>query len=197
MIDSFQESFKQVGNDEALAYFYCDRNQPDRRDPSLILSSFVRQLATPRDDDSIHRSIVREYTKARQTAFASGKLKMAESQALLAELFEGNPQTILVVDALDECDETTRLDFMNILDKLIYESSTPVKVFVSSRRDRDIKDHFEHVLNMEITATDNKDDIATFVNHRIATSPRYWQDIISQETKGRICGIIEAKSEGM
>lgn len=72
----------------------------------------------------------------------SGKLKAEESQTALADLFRLYPQITLVVDALDECDKKSRSDFIGILDKLIAESSKPVKILISSRRDRDIERRF-------------------------------------------------------
>ena len=122
---------------------------------------------------------------------------MEESRAVLAELFRVYPKITLVVDALDECDKETRSDFLDILDKLIRESQKPTKLFISSRRDRDIKHRFENGLNLEITATDNQDDITKFVKHKIATSRKYWQDEIGIELKELITETLINKSGGM
>lgn len=43
VIDDLLDTFKQRPNDEAFAYFYCERTQSDRQEPDLISSSFVRQ----------------------------------------------------------------------------------------------------------------------------------------------------------
>lgn len=137
------------------------------------------------------------YNQKQKTAFASGRLKLEECQAVLAELFQIYPQTTLVVDALDECNQTTRLDFMSILDKLIAESPKPVKMLVSSRRDTDIKRHFENGPNLEIRAINNQDDIEMFVNHEIAASEKFWDYEISSELKGHICNTLVKRSGGM
>lgn len=197
VVDDLLHRFERDQNDEAFAYFYCDRNESNRREPTLILSSFVRQLSTPRKNDAISRSIVRLYNQKRRTGFASGELSFEESQTALADLFQTYPQTTLVVDALDECDKKTRLRFMKVLYKFIAESSKPLKILISSRRDRDIKHHFEDGPDLEIRASDNRDDIAMFVNHRITTSERYWQDKISPELKNLICNTLVERSEGM
>ena len=163
----------------------------------MILSSFVRQLSTSRNNDAIPRSTVQMYQQKSRTGFISGKLKLKESQTVLAELFQIYPQITLVVDALDECDQKTRLNFMNILDNLVAESPKPVKILISSRRDRDIKRHFKDGPNMEIRAIDNRDDIAMFVNDEINASENFWQDEISSELKELICNTLVEKSEGM
>lgn len=183
-------------NNEALAYFYCDRNQSDRREPALILSSFVRQLSTSQSCDEIPSPIVKLYDQKRKAGFASEKLKLKESQALLADLFQIYSQITLVVDALDECDPKTRLDFIDILDMLIAASSNPVKILISSRGDRDIKHRLENGPNLEIR-DDNQDDIAMFVKHEITASENFWRGEISFELKEMICETLVEKSKGM
>ncbi|MCJ1271985.1 hypothetical protein MMC22_011891, partial [Lobaria immixta] len=197
VIDDLLEAFKQFPNDEAFAYFYCDRNQSDRQDPTLILSSFVRQLSTFRDSGVLPQPTVQMYDQKQQTAFASGTLKSKESHAVLAELFQIYPQITLVVDALDECNRETRLGFIDVLDKLIAESSKPVKILISSRRDRDLEHRFEDGPNVQIKAIDNRDDIAIFVNHEITTSEKFWRVDLSSELKELICDTLVDRSEGM
>ena len=162
----------------------------------MILSSFVRQLSTSHND-AIPRSTAQMYHQKRQTGFASGKLKLKESQTVLAELFQMYPQVTLVVDALDECNKETRLGFMAILDNLIAESSRPLKILISSRRDRDIERHFENGPNLNIRAIDNRDDIAMFVNHEITDSEKFWQVDIHSELKDLICSTLVERSGGM
>ena len=101
------------------------------------------------------------------------------------------------MDALDECDETTRSDLIKILYKFGEESVKPIKIFISSRHDRDIKYLLENGLNLEITTTDNQEDIATFVRNKLATSPQYWQELIDVELKEQILETLVNKSQEM
>ena len=163
----------------------------------MILSSFVRQLSTYRNNDAIPRPTVQTYNQKRQTGFASGKLKLEESGVVLADLLQIYPQTTLIVDALDECNKDTRLDFIKILATLVDKSPKPIKILISSRRDRDIKHRFENGPNLEIRATDNRDDIAMFVSHEITSSEKFWLDEISSELRELILQTLVNKSEGM
>lgn len=181
-------------HDEAFAYFYCDRNQSDRQDQTLILSSYVRQLSTSQNRGAIPRSTVQMYN---QKAFASEKPKLEESRTMLADLFQLYPQTTLVLDALDECDKETRLGFINILDKLIAESSKPIKIIISSRWDRNIKHRFKDGPNLEISAVDNQEDIAMFVKYEITASEKFWQHGISSQLQRLICDTLVGGSGGM
>lgn len=137
------------------------------------------------------------YEQKQQTAFASGKLQMEENQIVLAELLQIYPQTTLMVDAMDECDEKTRSDLIKVLNKFCEESTKPVKIFISSRHNRDIRYLLENGPNLEIRATDNREDIAMFVRNKLAASPKYWQEAIGVELKEQISKTLEDKSKGM
>jgi hypothetical protein len=190
-------SFEQYPNDEALAYFYCDRNESARQDPELALSSFVRQLAMSRNSDAIQHSLVQLYYEKRRKGFASGKLKVEESRDVLLQLVRIYPQTTLVLDALDECNKETRAQLVDVLDALVTHSPRPVKVFISSRPDRDIKHRFEYGPNVQINAQDNRDDIIKFVDDEINNSPKHWRNSIKPDLKKEIYEILVNGSEGM
>lgn len=191
------ESFDSHQNRESLAYFYCNRNEVDRQDPRLVLSSFLRQLSILQDGHALHRSVVELYERKKLTGFMSGSLTIEETRAALIRLSEDLPHITLVLDALDECDESTRAQLMDTLDTLVHQSSNLIKIFISSRPDQDIKHHFKRRLNLAILATNNLDDIASFVNDRISNSPPYWREKISPDLKTRICDTLVANSEGM
>src|SRR5277367_1773275 len=143
VVDSLRTTLQNAQNDESLAYFYCDRNQSDRRNPVLILSSFIKQLSTSRNCDAIQPSLVRLYAEKEKTGFASREITIEESEKVLLELFNIYPQTTLVLDALDECDRRTRGRLIEVLDGLLDQSSKPIKIFISSRPDQDIRDRFD------------------------------------------------------
>jgi hypothetical protein len=180
-----------------LAYFYCDRNQSDRRDPIFILNSFVRQLSVSKKDGSIQPSIIKLYKQKKSTGFASGILGIEESRDILLQQVQSYPQITLVVDALDECNKQTRTQLVDILDMLVSQSPNLVKIFISSRPDQDIKHRFEGGSNMEIKATDNRNDIAKFVADKMDNSPPYWRSQIGPDLRKEICETLVDKSEGM
>ena len=190
------KDFEQPSNDEALAFFYCDRNQPEHGEPAPILRSFVRQLSTLQNHDAIPSSIVQMYREGNKRALQ--RLYLDESQTILADLFKLYPQITLVVDALDECDRKLRIGFMKILDKLIAASSKPpVKILISSRWGRDIKRHFENGPKIEIRVIDTRDDIAMFVKHEVFARPGIWQSEMSSELKELIYNTLVDRSGGM
>ena len=195
VIDDMLRTLDGQRNDEALAYFYCDRNQINRQDPISVLRSFVRQLSTTRDGGAIHASAVRLYHKKKQTGFASGELDQNECVDLLLQYVNAYPQTTLILDALDECDQN--LDIIKTLDNIIRESLKPIKIFISSRPDENIKERFEKGPNVSIKATDNDNDIAKFIAAKIGEDDENRRIKLSNSLKETIVAVILSKSQGM
>lgn len=191
------KNFERCSHDEALVYFYCDRNKAEYRDPIFILRSFIRQLSLSQSKNAIHNSIVDLYNQEQNIGFASDKINMTEAQTILLNLISTYPNTYFIVDALDECDKETRNRFIDILNFFVLESPNPVKIFISSRPDQDIVHRFGHGPNVAIRATDNHDDIVKFVNQEIRESPPHWRERIDDELKRVICESLIEKSNGM
>ena len=194
-----RQNYNALPNDEALAYFYCDRNRPDHRDLGSIMSSLLRQLTLSRDEWSVDASMVQLYEQGKKTGFASSKLSFEEVKAQLGRLAQLYPQTTLVVDALDECDKETRTALIQYLDDLIARSSTLIKIFISSRPDPDIRLQLAYGTNMEIRAVDNHQDIVKYVASTITnnSSPVFWRKKISHDLKHRVCETLISNAEGM
>lgn len=195
------DSFEKCSHDEALAYFYCDRNRLEYQDPLSVLRSMIRQLALSQSKDSIQHLIVELHTERQRSGFASEKITSSidESQAIVLDLVKKYPQTTLIVDALDECDTRTRAQFVRVLDTLVVQSARPIKIFVSSRPDRDIKERFERGSNVEIRATDNRGDIVKFVDYEINRNEDHasWRNRIGPKLLGTICETLVDRSQGM
>jgi len=197
IVDEMLRTLTSQPNDEALAYFYCDRNQSDRQDPLLILRSFVRQLSTTRTGDAIQPTLAQLYHQKKLTGFASGALDMKESVDLLSQYVNTYPQTTLILDALDECDHRTRKRLIIALDDIIKCATKPIKVFISSRPDEDIKHRFETESNVGIQATDNQNDIAKFVAAGLEADDKSRRRELSKELKKDIINTLLHKSQGM
>lgn len=65
------------------------------------------------------------------------------------------------------------------------------KIFISSRRDADITDKWQSTSNISIGATDNLQDITSFVIRNIQPLP------ISQRLREEICTTLIDKREGV
>lgn len=154
-----------AGQSPPPAFFYCSRNtaEPARSNPEAIIASIARQLSSLQPGLPLLPPMVVTYKNREAEGFASGSLQMNESRALLIQLVEYYPLTIIVIDALDECDPEKRADLLEALEEILQNSSRLVKIFVSSRDDQDIVWHLRNYPNLEISSDRNTDDIASFI----------------------------------
>jgi hypothetical protein len=146
-------------------FFYCSRSTAEstRSDPVAVLASIARQLSNLQPDLPLLKPTVELYKKKEAGAFASGPLRIEESCSLIIQLTEHYPMTIIVVDALDECDPSKRADLLEAFEEILQNSSNLVKIFISSRDDQDITFQLQTYPSMEISSGRNVDDITRFV----------------------------------
>ena len=121
---------------------------------------------------------------------------MDESVELIKQSCEHYPLITIIINTLDECELEKRGDLMVTLQKILQDSTTLVKIFVSSRKDQDTALTLKDYSNLEISSDRNNTDIATFVkaeteklveNHRLLCNSRSKEDmkllIISKVTE--------------
>lgn len=193
VIDDIWDSLKNNPNHEGFAYFYCNRNETERQDPVMILRSLVRQLSTiATNGDCVQQRLLRY---CRDTRKAASEPTIRDCEDLLLDFINLYPKTTLILDALDECDKENRCALIEALDFLLDHAKRPIKVFISSRPDLDIKEKFRTRANIDIQATDNYGDISKFIQTEIAKHPR-WQKM-SANLQTEIIQTLQYRSQGM
>jgi Cdc6-like AAA superfamily ATPase len=196
VIDKIQDDLRRAPNHEGLAFFYCNRNEAERQEPLSVLRSFVRQLSTLVNEEhssiSLQRRLQEFYIQKQEKASAP---TISECKELILEFINIYPKTTLILDALDECDKHKRGDLIKIFDDFLAHASRPVKIFISSRPDDDIKERFKSGANIEIQAADNDDDISKFIRSEITKHPR-WKKM-SPELQKVIVETLQDRSQGM
>jgi hypothetical protein len=190
------DALSRQPNDEAFAYFYLNRNDPSRSHSSAALCSLTRQLSFTADGRGMHGALVRLYKSKLTRGMASEKIDDEAATQLLHEFVDAFPQTTLVLDTLDECDEAVRMEFVDLLESLARDATKPIKIFISSRLDSDITDRLKGGPNVAIMAKDNQNDIAVFVEAEIAKRPRWWQKL-SGQLHSEIVKRLRDESNGM
>lgn len=154
-----------AGNNPQPVYFYFSRNsaEPTRSDPEAVLASLARQLSCFAHGKPLLGPSVDLYKRKELEGFASGCLGLDESCALIIQLIKQYPVTTIILDALDECDPKKRPDMLKALERILRESSSLVKIFVSSRNDQNIVFRLRSYPNLEVNSCRNSDDIKAFV----------------------------------
>lgn len=172
MIDTLIRGSNGALQTELCAFFYCNRDpaEPERSDPDEVMRCILKQLCSRTANQPIRAPVAKVFLEQMQEAEDDGldpsKLCLQDCTDLIIELLEKDP-AIIVIDALDECDPARRHKLLEALDRIIQESSSLVKVFVSSRDDGDIKQRLKKSHNIYIDASDNSDDIETFIRHEL------------------------------
>ena len=155
-----------------FAYFYCAQTigESERSDPCEILRCLLLQLSLVGNDDTVIPAIIAEWNTRNKEA---GKrpsdiepLTISECVTFMLQIAEKSSPTI-VIDALDECTPSTRHELLNALERMVQKSGNVVKIFASSREDSDIKRRMSSKLHVLIGATENRDDIRSFIDHAI------------------------------
>lgn len=179
-------------NRRPLAYFYCKKGELGRDKPVDVLSSYVRQLASQAPD--AFAILYREYMKMEPDGFSSNQLSTAKYETMLKEIVAFNPDTLLILDALDECSEYSNL--VQTLRSLV-TSGFVAKILISSRRDQVIERLLNEEETIDIRASDNENDIRTYVLDYIKTHHERGGLPISTDLQDKISNTFQEKSKGM
>ena len=189
-------SFQERPLDDALAYFYCNRNEDDRRNPTSVLRSFVKQLSISSDSAQLHSALAEKYEEKYRSGFSSVHLSNEEAERLLQIQMKCYRRTTLIVDALDECDRSSRVLLIAALYRLVNDIPN-LRIIISSRPDDDIKRKLEDKGKLEIDATKNQEDIKKFVLAKLDEDALERPIPFSDQLRNDIIDILFKKSDGM
>lgn len=202
VIKNALQKFKR-SQTSALGYFYCSRNpaEPGRSDAASIVASIARQLSTAEYEGPLLDATIKMYEEKENQGFASGSLSLQESIGLILKLLEKYQDAIIVIDALDECNEETRGDLLDALEELLKESPCLLKVFVSSRTDQNIVYRLETYPNLELSSGRNAKDIDLYARYETKRLIKRGDLMRRSQRKEELCDKIIAelicKADGM
>ncbi|KAF8427950.1 hypothetical protein EV426DRAFT_640542 [Tirmania nivea] len=186
---------------DKVAFFYCKRDEVNRRDRRTLLLALVKQLASPPDTDTgIYTEVLEAYKKEQKDPSSRCQLNIKDSLQLLDQLLKHYKHPAIVVDALDECPEETRGMIIQDLRSILDSAKHPVKVSIASRHSLDIEDRLQDLLHVRIEARDNAEDIENYVTKELDLRVRNKQLLrgkISEELKELIKKVLLRDAHGM
>lgn len=185
-----------------VAYFYCSSTKKNTTtlDSGVVLRSIVKQLAIVESgpNQKVRKSLWEEFKRRQEAADLNGldpsPLTREECTEMLLTMTSDCPATI-IIDGLDELDGH-RLDLLDTLQTLIDESSSLVKIMISSREDTDIAQGLKGAMSVPVSRSENSTDIEKFVQYQVKnaiTSQKLLGGIISDSLKSHL---IESLCEG-
>lgn len=212
LVSVLVDHLKSSGRGQCLAYFYCSRSssEPERSDPEQILRSIARQISRyepgKREPFDFAANIYKEregtgadiYKEREDTG--AGPLDLEDSVNLIIKQTDYYPNVSIVINALDECDEKTRHRLLSALTTIIREASGLVKIFVSSRDEKDIRPRLQDLPNLYIRANDNAEDIKRFVQKEVneaVAAKRLLGGNLSADLAENIVRTLTSDAQGM
>ncbi len=184
----------------SLAFFYCDFREDQKRGLRGLLSSFLTQLY--HQSDSYFDILLELYSEHDEGSRPPSEDALAECLKDLLKL-PGQAPVYLIVDALDECPESSavlspRAKVLNFIEELA-ESQTPnLRICITSRPEVDIKDVLDPLAFGTVSLHDEggqKKDIEEYIRSVIHThrKNKSWR----AKHKQLVVDVVTEKSNGM
>lgn len=180
-------------------YFYCKYKDEPRSDAATILRSLVKQLCDGWPEGILPRAVIDIYETREDNGILTSPLTVEECRDLLIELSGGFRRTTILIDALDESPVSTKGILLDVLEHLERFAPNLVKILVTSRDDRLIRNRlgaFPTVsIQVEDTAGDIKHCAASAVQECIVRG-QLLDGLVSTELKNHIVHDLENQSNG-
>jgi len=184
----------------SLAFFYCDFREDQKTGLRGLLSSLLTQLC--HQSDTYYDLLSKFYSEHVNGSRYPGDDALAECLKDLLKL-SGQAPVYLIVDALDECPNTSaipspRIDVLNLIEELIKSKIPDLRVCVTSRPEVDIKDVLDTLASHTLSLHDEngqKHDIEEYIKSVINTDPnnKRWK----AEDKQLVIDVLIRKADGM
>ncbi|KAH9041800.1 hypothetical protein EDB84DRAFT_1559566 [Lactarius hengduanensis] len=145
------------GKRAAVAFFYCEHDSPKKHDPRSLLATLLHQILRQLPAGPWDGLELDPFSTAHSLENLCSSLKTA------CNYLERTRPVFLVIDALDECDRTTREELLPLLISLGNDS----RLLLTSRNEEDIWNALKSFPLIAITDQDVKNDIHQYVSRKV------------------------------
>ena len=184
-----------------MTYFYCDFKDTKKQDVTGLLASFLAQLSAKSDPCcDVVAALYSKYDAGSRQPNEDAFIECLENILRI----EGQPPIYLIVDAIDECPNTSddivspRDRVLFLVENLIALHLPNLRICLTSRPEADIRASLEPLASHIISLHDQsgqKDDIAAYVSFVVHSdrNMRKWR----AEDKKLVTGTLSQKADGM
>ena len=166
-----------------LAYFYCDFRKVSKQNATSLIGSVIWQIANQKP------TMPKDVEDFFSAGSGDGPPKLSGLIGLLRHLLRRIPKLAIVVDALDECEESLQPAVLETLRELSGLSN--VNLLVVSRDQLNIKLHLEGLPSLGIQKKDVAKDIELYISHEIERNGK-----LKRLSSCMKCEIIDALVKG-
>jgi len=184
----------------SLAIYYYDFREDEKKDLRGLLSSILFQLCN--QSDSYYDILSSFYSAHCDGAQSPGDDKLVRCLKDILSL-PGQAPVYLIVDALDECPNTSalsssRLEVLTLLENLVNSQLPNLRICVTSRPEADIKPILEPLTFRSVSLHDEpgqKDDIENYIKSVVNTNRnmRRWRP----EHRQLVIDVLTGRADGM
>ena len=182
-----------TSQDFGIAYHYCDFSDPRSLEVRNILGTIVRQL--------LERINISGDLEQHMNPLYGPDARDVTNDALSAILFhviKHFSKVYLFIDGLDECRNDAQTMILSIVHQISQSEQPTVKIFVSSRDELIISASLKKFLHLRISAENNSDDIAHFVEEAVNLNIRSGAlKIQDPSLQSEIITTLTGKAHGM
>jgi hypothetical protein len=184
----------------SLAFHYFDFREDGKKDQRGLLSSILSQLCD--QSDSYHGILSTFYSTHRDGARSPSDDELAQCLKDLLDV-PGQAPVYLIVDALDECPDTSDLpspreNVLLLLEDLIDSKFTNLRICVTSRPEADIKVSLEPLTSHSVSIHDEtgqREDIENYIKFIVNSHKkmRRWKP----EHRQLVIEVLTKRADGM
>ena len=184
----------------SLAFFYCDFREEQKKNLRGLLSSLLVQLC--HQSDSYSNLLFKFYLEHAKGSRHPSDDDLVRCLANLLKL-PGHAPVYLIIDALDECPNTSAIpsprdDVLNLVEELTKSRFPNLSICVTSRPEIDIKGVLDPLVHLSVSLHEEdgqKGDIEDYIKSVVNTNPknRRWR----AGDKQLVIDILTKRANGM
>ena len=163
-----QQALRESGRDIATAFYYCDYKDPVTQDPINILGSLAKQIA--KQDEQSFEKLQRFFQNHHPDEKPSNAYNPDDLRDLVIAMTSSFESAMVVVDALDECGQSTSHVTELLASLNMGREKSTIKTLFFSRNEQDIRDFLEDYTQVSIAARSS--DLRLYVGAEIELRTR-------------------------
>jgi ankyrin repeat domain-containing protein 50 len=182
-----------------LAYFFYDASTVETLTPETFFGAIVKQFCSELPELPMEITDAYKFVSSRVGSPKQPSLDQVKS--FLHLLLTRHDSAIIVVDGLDE--SSTYESVANFLTSTVVAGENPLRVFVSSRPENDLRRHLSGFPEIPVPEVQIEQDISVYIKMRIDSNPRlrrmndkmkaYVEATLSRESNGMYVNIQHSK----
>ena len=187
---------------ENIAFFYCSDEDPKRYQPMWILRSILAQLMCRHNDTETPMLLMDLYGSSGKTADGYGeklryekKLISDKCVTMLRRVIAQAKETVIVIDALDECEDPDEL--LQCLKEVEEGNPCRTRLFLSSRMHMKVSKIYESCVVVP-TPGGNEADLAFYIRNEVDNrKTRRLLDGKRPDLEARLIETLTRQAQGM